>query len=94
MDAIIVLALTVIFVSIHGLLSILVLRDAEKRGIENSVTWAGIVAIFPAVGLAVYLIRRTMPEDEAEAPEDVPEDAEFPLPGTERSNGPAPTNDE
>lgn len=82
MDPITILSLTIIYVSIHALLSILVLRDAEKRGIENSVMWASIVVILSGVGLVVYLIRRVMPKDEGEASED----AEFPLPGTERSN--------
>ncbi|WP_254769398.1 hypothetical protein [Salinilacihabitans rarus] len=82
MEAIAILDLTILYVSIHALLSILVLRDPEKRGIENSVLWASIVVIFSGVGLVLYLIRRTIPEDEVEASED----AEFPLPGTERSN--------
>ncbi|MFC4542041.1 hypothetical protein ACFO5R_08890 [Halosolutus amylolyticus] len=89
MESIAFLGLTIAYVSIHVILSILVLKDAEKRGIENSVMWATIIVIFSVVGLVIYLIRRTMPESEVETPED----AEFPLPGTEHSDDSSRTDE-
>ncbi|AGB33574.1 hypothetical protein Natpe_3814 [Natrinema pellirubrum DSM 15624] len=89
MGPVAVLGLTIVYVSIHVFLSILVLKDAEKRGIENSVTWATIVVVFSGVGLVAYLIRRTMPESEAEDPED----AEFLLPETEHSDDSSPADE-
>ncbi|SIR80287.1 hypothetical protein [Natronorubrum daqingense] len=89
MEPIAFLGLTILYVSIHVILSVLVLKDAEQRGIENSVMWATIIIILSGVGLVIYLIRRTMPESEAEAPGD----AEFPLPGTEPSDDSSPTDE-
>ncbi|WMT09938.1 hypothetical protein NP511_09980 [Natrinema thermotolerans] len=89
MEPVVFLGLTIVYVSIHVLLSILVLRDAEKRGIENSVTWATIVVVFSGVGLVAYLIRRTMPESEAKDSED----AGFLLPEKEHSDDSSHTDE-
>ncbi|RKD97675.1 PLDc N-terminal domain-containing protein [Halopiger aswanensis] len=84
MGPVAILGLTVVFVSVYVLLSALVLKDAETRGIENSVLWAVIVVVFPVIGLGAYLIRRRMPESDSE--DSGVGGTTFPRPGAERSN--------